>query len=48
MKIIDELIDDLSSDNKELSDILIRTKVLAHKLKNQTLVIKGLITTQSQ
>lgn len=38
MKIIDELIDDLSSDNKELSDILIRTKVLAHKLKNQTLI----------
>lgn len=33
MKIIDELIDDISSSTAKLTDILIKAKVLAHKLK---------------
>ena len=37
MKIIDGLIDELSDKNGILTDILIKTKVLAHKLKNEEL-----------
>jgi hypothetical protein len=37
MKIIDELIDEISNGNSKLTDILIKTKVLAFKLKNETL-----------
>lgn len=37
MKIIDELIDELTDKNNLLTDILIKTKVLAFKLKNNEL-----------
>ncbi len=37
MKIIDNLIDELTHKNVPLTDILIMTKVLAHKLKNEEL-----------
>jgi hypothetical protein len=37
MKIIDELIDELTDKNNLLTDILIKTKVLAFKLKNKEL-----------
>lgn len=38
MKIIDELIDELTDKSNHLTDILIKTKVLAFKLKNQKLI----------
>lgn len=37
MKIIDELIDELTNKSVFITDILIKTKVLAHKLKNSEL-----------
>ncbi len=39
MKIIDDLIDELTDKTVSLTDILIKTKVLAYKLKNQELKI---------
>lgn len=38
MKIIDELINELTNKNNHLTDILIKTKVLAFKLKNKELI----------
>lgn len=38
MKIIDDLIDELADKNNQLTDILIKTKVLAHRLKNEDLI----------
>jgi hypothetical protein len=38
MKIIDELIEELTDKSNHLTDILIKTKVLAYKLKNQELI----------
>ena len=38
MKIIDELIEELTDKSNHLTDILIKTKVLAFKLKNQELI----------
>ncbi len=38
MKIIDELINELTDKSNHLTDILIKTKVLAFKLKNQELI----------
>ena len=37
MKIIDDLITELTNNNISLTNILIKTKVLAHKLKNDEL-----------
>jgi len=37
MRIIEEIIDELTDKNNHLTDILIKTKVLAHKLKNKEL-----------
>ncbi len=38
MKLIDDLIDSLTEKNNRLTDILIKTKVLAFKLKNKPLI----------
>lgn len=38
MKIIDELIEELTDKSNHLTDILIKTKVLAYKLKNKELI----------
>jgi hypothetical protein len=38
MKIIEEIIDEISNGNTKLTDILIKTKVLAFKLKNKELI----------
>jgi len=37
MKLVDELIDELSDKNNRLTDILIKSKILAYKLKNDEL-----------